>query len=358
MTALAVAAFGFVGYSRLPLELFPDIAYPSLTVQTDFPDTAPQEVENLITRPVEEAVGVLRGLQTIHSISRPGISEVTLEFDWGSDMDLLSMEVREKLDRFIRPEGAEKPIVLRYDPSLDPIMRLALAGGGELTEMRYLAEMRIKQDFETLRGVAAARVKGGLEEEIQIEIDQERLAALGIPLERVREVVSLSNVNLPGGALRGEESQYLIRTINEFDDLDEIADLIIFQNEGASVRLGEVARVYMGAKEREEITRVKGRECVEISLYKEGDANTVTVARLLEEKVREWQEKLPPGHELTILFDQSGFIQQAVNEVRDSALIGGVLAVLVLFLFLRDLRPTLIVATSIPLSVIATFMVM
>ena len=140
MTVLAVIAFGLVGYNRLSLELFPDITYPSITVQTEFPDTAPQEVENLVTRPVEEAVGVLRGLQTIHSVSRAGISEVTLEFEWGADMDLLSMEVREKLDRLIMPEEATDPVVLRFDPSLDPIIRLALAGDDDLTTLRRLAD--------------------------------------------------------------------------------------------------------------------------------------------------------------------------------------------------------------------------
>src|SRR5688572_17745757 len=170
MTALAVAAFGMVGYSRLSLELFPDIAYPSITVQTDLPDAAPQEVENLVTRPVEEAVGVLRGLQTIHSVSRQGTSEVTLEFDWGSDMDILSMEVREKLDRLILPEEAEQPIVMRFDPSLDPILRIAFAGDDDLRRLRHVAERRIKPDLETLKGVAAAQVRGGLEEEIQIEV--------------------------------------------------------------------------------------------------------------------------------------------------------------------------------------------
>ena len=133
MCALAMAAFGVVGYQRLPLDLLPDISYPSLTVQPDFPDTAPAEVENLITRPVEEAVGVLRGLRTIHSVSRPGVSEVTLEFDWGADMDLLLLDVREKLDRLILPEEAEDPVVLRYDPALDPILRIALTGSDDLT---------------------------------------------------------------------------------------------------------------------------------------------------------------------------------------------------------------------------------
>jgi len=359
MTAMAVIAFGLVGYNRLSLELFPDITYPSITVQTEFPDTAPQEVENLVTRPVEEAVGVLRGLQTIHSVSRAGISEVTLEFEWGADMDLLSMEVREKLDRLIMPEEATDPVVLRFDPSLDPIIRLALAGDDDLTTLRRLADRQIKQDFETVKGVAAAGIKGGLEEEIQIEVDQERLAALGITIDRVRQVVGASNVNLPGGALRGPDSQYLIRTLNEYQDVEEIANLIIVHVEGASVRLGDVATVRWGNKEREEITRVNGRESVEISFFKEGDANTVTVARRLRERIAEWQDgKLPEGTSMTVLFDQSHFIQQAVNEVRNAALIGGVLAIGVLFLFLRDGRSTLIIASSIPISVVATFIAM
>ena len=179
MTALAVLAFGYVGFSRLPLELFPNITYPSFTVQTDFPDTAPQEVENLITRPVEEAVGVLRGLQSIHSVSRPGISEVTMEFAWDSDMDMLSMEVREKLDRLILPEEAEDPIVLRFDPSLDPIMRLGLYGVDDLVRLRLIADEQVKRSLERIEGVAAAVVSGGLEEEVQVELDETRLANLG-----------------------------------------------------------------------------------------------------------------------------------------------------------------------------------
>ena len=359
MASLAVIAFGIVGYSRLSLELFPEISYPSITVQTSFPDTAPQEVENLVTRPVEEAVGVLRGLQSIHSVSRPGQSEVILEFEWGADMDQLAMEVREKLDRLVLPEEALDPVVLRFDPALDPVVRLALTGPGDLAAQRRLAERQIKQDLETVKGVAAAGIKGGLEEEIQVDVDQERLAALGIPLERLRQVVGVGNVNLPGGALRGRDSQFLVRTINEFDTVEEIGELIVSLPGEAPVRLREVATVSRGAREREEITRVGGRESVEIAVYKEGDANTVSTVARLRERIAAWQDgKLPPGYELAVLFDQSTFIRQAVDGVRDAALLGGVLAVIVLFLFLRDLRSTLIIGTSIPLSVIATFVVM
>ncbi|NNF06942.1 MAG: efflux RND transporter permease subunit, partial [Candidatus Eisenbacteria bacterium] len=209
-----------------------------------------------------------------------------------------------------------------------------------------------------VKGIAAAQIKGGLEEEIQIDVDQERLAALGIPLDRIAQVVGVSNVNLPGGSLRSVDSQFLIRTLNEFDDLAEIENLIIRQDEGAPVRLADVAEVYRGAKEREEITRVGGRECVQVDIFKEGDANTVAVARVTQEKLAEIRDDLPPGYELVTLFDQSLFIQQAIQEVRNAALIGGLLAIIILFVFLRDFRSTLIIATSIPISIVATFMLM
>ena len=359
MAVLAVVAFGFVGYSRLSVELFPDISYPSITVQTDFPDTAPQEVENLVSRRIEEAVGVLSGLQSVHSVSRSGSSEVLLEFEWGSNMDDMSMEVREKIQRLHLPREAETPIVLRFDPSLDPILRLALSGPGDLGSLRYLAERRIKQALETRPGVAAAQVAGGLEEEIQIEVDQEGLAARGITLETVQAIVGVSNLNLPGGSLRSNERHYLVRTINEFENLDEIRNLVVAQRGGAAIRLSDVAKVTRGAKEREIITRIDGRESIEISIYKEGDANIVATAEDVKNVIAQWQEKLKAeNNTLTILFDQSNFISQAVGEVRKAALIGGALAIIILFFFLRDIRSTLIVATSIPISVIATFMVM
>jgi HAE1 family hydrophobic/amphiphilic exporter-1 len=358
MCALALAAFGVVGYKRLPLDLLPDISYPSLTVQTDFPDTAPAEVENLITRPVEEAVGVLRGLRTVHSVSRPGISEVTLEFEWGADMDLLLLDVREKLDRLILPEGSEDPVVLRFDPALDPILRIALGGTGDLTESRRLADRRLKQAFETIPGVASARIKGGLEEEIQVDVDQEKLAALGIPLDRIRQVVGVSNINLPGGSLRGADSQFLIRTVNEYETVEEIGDLVVNSGGASRIRVRDVAEVRWGARERTEIIRVGGVEAVEIAIYKEGDANIVTTARAVRNRLAEFDQLLPDAYELTVLFDQSRFIEQALREVRSAAVLGGILAIIVLMAFLRDLRATVIIATSIPLSVLFAFMAM
>ncbi len=358
MCALAVIAFGSVAYERLAVDLFPDISYPSLTIQTELTDAAPQEIETMITRPVEEAVGVLRGLERMRSVSRAGVSQVSLEFAWGSDMSSLAMDVREKLDRIILPEGTEDPLVLRFDPSLEPIARLALTGPDALTSIRNLAERKLKPDLETIRGVAAAQLRGGLEEEIRVEIDQERLSALGLPLSVVQEALGSSNINLPGGTLRGSDRQFLIRTLNELDSVDEIAALIVQQQGGRTVTIGDVARVFRGAKERQEITRVDGKECVEIAIYKEGDANTVGVSKALGERLSEWNGKLPKGYALTILFEQARFIEQAVDGVRDATVIGGFIAIFILMLFLRDLRSTLIITTAIPLSIIATFLAM
>ncbi|CAN0582555.1 unnamed protein product, partial [Laminaria digitata] len=217
---------------------------------------------------------------------------------------------------------------------------------------------KIKPDLETIRGVAAAQLRGGLEEEIRVEIDQERLAALGIPLALVQQALGASNINLPGGTLRGAQRQFLVRTLNELDSVEEIAGLIVQQIDGRTVILADVAKVYRGAKEREEITRVNGEECVELAIFKEGDANTVGVSRGLSERLAEWQDKLPPGYALTVLFEQSRFIEQAVQGVTDSTLVGGAIAVLILMLFLGDVRSTVIIATSIPLSIIATFLAM
>ncbi len=358
MIVLAVIAFGAVSLSRLSVDLLPDISYPSLTIRTEFPDTAPGEVENLVTRPIEESVGVMRGLQEIHSVTRSGSSEITLQFGWGTDMNDLSLEVREKLDRVELPEEAETPIVLRYDPALDPILRLALTGSEDLALLRRVAEKEVKETLETRDGIAAAEVKGGLEEEIQIDVDQGKLSAIGISIEELGRVLATSNINRPGGQLESVESQYLVRTLNEFDSLEEIADLTITPAGRAPVRLADVAAVTWGAKEREEITRVNGRESVEIAIYKEGDANTVAAADAVEEALPFIRDDLPPGMELTSLFDQARFVRRAVNEVRDALLIGGLLAILVLAFFLRDGRPTLIIAVSIPLSIVATFILM
>jgi HAE1 family hydrophobic/amphiphilic exporter-1 len=356
MTTVAVVIFGLVAQSRLAVELLPDISYPSLTVRTDLPDAAPGDVEQFVTRPVEEAVGVVAGLARMHSLSRPGQSEVTLEFASGTRMDLASLAVREKLDLVTLPREAKRPAILRFDPALDPVIRMRLSGGDNLKRLRRIAEQTVKRDLEGVLGVAAVKISGGEEEEIQVDVDAARLSAVGLSLADVTRRLGEENINLAGGSLTEGRSEYLVRAVNQFVDPAEIADVILDSRAGGLVRVSDVAKVSRGARDREVIARVGGDESVEIALYKEGDANTVSVSRAVQERVKRLQ--LPPEMTMVTVADQSRFIRSSIDDVVGSALIGGLLAILVLFAFMRDLRSTLIIGLSIPVSVLATFVVM
>ncbi len=358
MVSLAVLAFGTVGFSRLPINLLPSLSYPSLTVQTEFANAAPAEVEQLITRPVEEVVGVLKGLKQIHSVSRSGISEVTLEFGWEANMTSLAMDIREKLDRLELPIEADTPIVLRYDPALDPIMKLSLSGDMPLTRLRLLGDKTVKETLERIEVVASAKIQGGEEEEIHININQGKVAAMGISPQMLSDLLRNSNINRPGGSLKNEQTQLLVRTLNEYGSLQEMRDLRITPPNRPSVRLGDVSEILWTSKEKEEIARFDGSEGILVSLYKEGDANTVDVANAVKEKIASLQRKLPKGIKVAVQFDQSRFIEQSINEVKQSLLYGGFLAICVLWLFLKNARLTLIITTAIPLSVIAAFIFM
>ncbi len=358
MVTLAAVVFGLTALGRLDLRLLPEIRYPSLTVQTDFPGTAPVDVENLVTRPLEESVGVVPGLRRVHSISQAGLSQITLEFDWGTPMDYAALDVREKIDLVRLPAEATIPVLLKYDPSQDPVLRLGLSGGTSLVQLRGVADELLKKDIEALSGVAAAQVSGGLEEEIRVEIDEARLSALGLSIGQVNQALAQENINASGGRLRDRDAEYIVRTLSRFEDLADIERVTVGMAAGQPVRLGEVATVRRTHKERTTVTHIDGRESVEIAVYKQGDANIVEMAAMVRAQLEGLQKQLPANLRLEVLFDQSTFIAGAVREVRDNALLGGLLAVLVLFVFLRDLRSTLIIGLAIPVSIIATFILM
>lgn len=358
MITVALAVFGILALERLPVELLPDLSYPTLTIQTAYPDAAPASVEQFVTRPVEEAVGVVPGVRAVRSTSRAGLSEVVLEFDGDEPMDVLALEVREKLGLVQLPREADVPRVLRYDPSLDPILRIALSGDRPLDDLRRLAERWIEPRLEAVDGVAAAKVRGGLVPEIEIEADEDRLAALGLALEDLARSLASDNVNLPGGTLKDWGSVYWVRTFHEFDDLDSIRRTIVRESPAGRVRIEDVASVRRSHRDREEIVRAGGREVVEIAIHREGSANTVEVAQAVRRQIASLSRELPEGLELVVLADLSRYISDAIRQVWSAAALGGILAVLVLYFFLRDLRATGIIALSIPVSVVATFLPM
>ncbi len=369
MFTVAIVLFGMVSLSRLKLNLLPDISYPTLTVRTELTGAAPAEVENLITKPIEEAVGVVRNVRLVRSVSRSGQSDVTVEFLWGTEMDIAGVDVREKLDVLFLPLEASRPLLLRFDPSSEPIIRIGLlhtesdAAGttseeSRLKALRRLAEDRIKTDLEAQEGTAAVKVSGGLEDEIQIRVDQQKLSQLGISIEQIAARIRAENVNLSGGRLEEGNQRFLVRTLNEFETVDEFRNAIVATVADRPVYLRDIATVRQGFKEREAITRVRGRESVELGVYKEGDANTVQVAERIERRLEALRETLPDNIELIKIYDQSTFISSAVNDVRIAAVLGGLIAIFVLYGFLRDARATAIVGIAIPVSVIGTFLLM
>ncbi len=358
MAALALLLFGVVAFTRLPVNLMPDLSYPSLTVETRLSGAVPGEVEALITRPIEELVGIAGGVQRLTSVSRPGISQVTLEFGWGRNMDFAALDVRQKLDLATLPRSAERPVLLRFDPSNDPVIRLYLTGGDNLYQLRYTAEELIKKDLESTEGVAAIKVHGGYEDEIQVRIDEGRMALLGLSVDQVNARLLAENLNQAGGSLYEAEARYLVRARNEFLNLDDIRRTVLLTLEGRQVTVGDVAEVTRGHRQREVITRFDGNEAVELAVYKEGDANTVQVARSVHARLDRIRNELPETVSIASGADQSRFIEASIREVLSNATVGGGVAILVLLLFLKNLRTTAIIAVSIPVSVVATFFLM
>lgn len=372
MGAFTLVLFGLISLASLKVNLLPDLAYPTLTVRTEYTGAAPAEIETLLTKPIEESVGVVKNVRSVKSISRAGQSDVILEFAWGADMDAAGLDVREKLEILQLPLEASRPLILRFNPSTDPIIRMGLnwkAEDGEalhasssnedqLKVLRRYADEELKKRLEPVSGVAAVKISGGLEDEVHIDIDEEKLAQVGISVADLAQRLAAENVNVSAGRLEDGAQRYLVRTINQFESVSDIANVIISTGSTRPVYLKDVANVHQAYKEREAIIRMNGREAVEIAVYKEGDANTVGVAKAVKAAVEKQRQELPDGMAIISVDDQSLFINQSIKEVVNAALMGGALAMLIIFLFLRQWSPTMVIAIAIPISIIATFFLM
>lgn len=394
MFMIAIAVFGLVSLGKLPMDLLPEISYPTLTVRTAWPGSAPEDIEDRLSVRIQESLATLPNLVRTSSVSRAGYSDVVLEYQWGADMTFAVQDVRDKLDSLFLPSGSERPIILRYDPNLDPTLRIGVSAPrgqsagteAELIHLRWIAEHKLKRELETMLGVAAVQVRGGLEEEIRVRVDPKKLEARSIDLNSIARRLAAENLNASGGSILEGSTSFLVRTLNEFEGLTDIEQLPIVRRGDTSVRLGEVATVERTYRKREVITRLGGDEAVEIAIFREAGSNIVDVAdrvklailgsaeqrahtaKLLEdgdgrgsgkfedrEKENYLAWRLRRDVAIEVLSDQSTFIRAAIDDVRQSAVIGALLAVLVMWFFLRRISTTVIVALAIPISVIVTF---
>lgn len=363
MLFLAVMILGFISFPRLPIDLLPSVSYPRLVIYTVLPQTSSIEVERLVTERLEAQVASVPGVERISSVSRDGVSLVTLRFGWGMDMDRALLNVRERLDqvRQALPVTASRPQILRVDPSSEPILVLSVAGA-DLWETKELAENVFRRRLEQLDGVAQAQVSGGLEREIVVEVDLERLESQGITMQMVASRLDAANRASAGGTILEGRIRYPLRILGEFEAVSEVSEVVVAEprTDGGgrrTIRVADLARVVDGFADRDVLARYNGRESVGLLVFKEAGANTVQVARQVELVVALLREEFPEV-ELEVASSQAGFIADSIDNVVSALLFGGVLAFLVLFLFLREPRYPVAVALAIPISVVATFLLM
>ena len=364
MMAISFMLFGGIALKDMPVTLLPSLEYPTFTVRTEYENAGPEEIELLITKPIEESVGVVKGISRVYSVSSTGRSDVKLEFNWDADIKRAAYDIRDRIDAVRLPLDADPPVLLRFNPATDPIMQVALvltvddASVESFKSLRTYADFQLKKKLDPVAGVAAVKISGGYEKQIQILPDQYKLAQLGLSIDTISSRLKAENINLTGGAIKQANKLYLVRTVNQFEDINAIKNLIITSMNGTPIRISDVAKVTLGHKDRKSINRLNGQETVEIAIYKEGDSNTVSVAKAVREKLDEIKKDLPPDSEIRIIEDQSIFIDDAIGNVISAALLGGLLAILVIYLFLREFLATVIIAILIPVSVISGFFFM
>lgn len=361
MVVALCLVLGVMSYTKLGRDLLPDISYPSLTIQTRYEGAAPQEIEDFITEPLEAALATVRGKRNINSISREGMSLITVEFEWGEDMQIALLNVREKLDaaRFMQgfPEDADRPNILRWDPSAKPIVGLAITGDTTVLLLKEAVRDVIKPRLEQLEGVAFAQISGDIERVIDVEIHRDKVNLFDLDLTSIATAIRNANANIPGGTIKKGRYRYTLRTLGEFDSVNQINTVVVGRKDGVDIRVKDIATVRDTTKDREAMATVSGKEAIGLLVYKEAGANTIEATRLIKELLTEFDDS-NPEYDITLAFEEAKFIEQALNNVWVSLLFGGLFAFIVLVLFLSDLKSPLFIFTSIPIAIIVTLVLM
>ena len=378
MFFIGVLMLGFISLTRLPRELFPSITYPQLTIVTTYENAAPEEVETLITKIIEETVGTVSNLKRISSVSKEGVSIVTAEFGWGANMDFASLGVREKIDLIKErlPLGSSDPIVMKFNPFEMPVITLSVIGEKSPSELLRLSRKFIKDELEKVEGVASCNIAGGIEREILVSVDKGRLHASSVSITQVVDSLKSSNLNYPAGTIEEHFYEYLIRTMGEFKIVQEIKETVVGTDKSEKDKVSGILQEEQGEKksrliflkdiadikdtfqEKTSISRYNGEENISISVQKQAGVNTMRVAQNVRDKLVQIKRDLPPGMEVNVVYDQAIFIKKSIRGVMDAAIQGGFLAFLVLFVFLRNIKASLIVAFSMPMSIMVAFSLM
>ena len=356
MLSAIITLLGFISLTRLPVDLMPEFQQPTLNIRTGYAGVGPLEMEELITRPIEQAVGAVPGLIRIESSSSEGNSQVQLNFEWGSDLAESADEVRTRMDRIRArlPEDADPPTIQKFDPSQLPVAQIGIEGDYDPVTLREIAQNEIAPRFERIDGVAAVNVNGGLRRQIHVDLSKEKITALNLSVSQVVASLRQENQNTPLGEIYQGDSTYLVRSQGQFRSVEDIRNLVVMTRQNVPVYLKDIADVEDTTEQRRQFMLINGRPGIQIQVQKQSGKNTVKIAELVRAEVDRVNTEVP-GLRMTVTQDNARFIERAISNVQEHAIIGGILVVLIIFAFLRDFRSTLIVCTSIPVSVIGTF---
>ncbi|HPG84559.1 MAG TPA: efflux RND transporter permease subunit, partial [bacterium] len=353
---LVIIVLGVVSFSRLSIDLMPEITYPTISVVSDYGNVGPQEMEELITRPLEETLAAVQGVEEITSTSSEGRSVVRCSFAWGTDLDVASNDIRDRLDRALGrlPEDMERPMIRKFDISATPIMFMGVTSDMHPLELRQLVENQVKYRVERVPGVAAVNIWGGLYREIHVDLRADQLKALGLSTNAIINALRSENRTIPAGLFKKGNLEIQIRTQGEYVNLEEIRNTVITTRQGTPIRISDVANVEDSWQEVRSLNRLNGKAGLRMAINKQSGSNTVEVADAVNKEIERINLDLPQI-KITPNFDSSVFIKQSINSVANSTLFGGLLAIVILLLFLRNLSSTSIIATAIPISIVATF---
>jgi HAE1 family hydrophobic/amphiphilic exporter-1 len=356
MISAVITLLGLISLTRLPVDLMPEFEQPTLNVRTSYPGVGPLEMEELITRPLEQAVSAVPGIVRVTSSSSEGNSQVQLNFEWGSDLSEAADEVRTRVDRMRNrlPEDADPPTIFKFDSNQLPVAQIGIEGDYDPVTLREIAQNEIAPRFERVDGVAAVTVNGGVRRQIHVELSKEKITALNLSVTQVVNTLRNENQNTPLGEIYSGDATYLVRSQGQFQNLEDIRNLVVMTRESVPVYLRDIADVKDTTEQRRSFMLINGKPGVQIQVQKQSGKNTVAVAAAVRREVERVNKEVP-GIKMTVTQDNAVFIQRAIKNVQEHALVGGILVVLIIFAFLRDMRSTLIVCTSIPVSVIGTF---
>ncbi|WHH57357.1 efflux RND transporter permease subunit [Petroclostridium sp. X23] len=355
MMVMMIIVLGAVSLAGLNMDLMPDITFPIAGVITNYSGAGPKEIETMITKPMEQAVGTVDNFKKVTSISGSGVSTVMVEFTQGTNMDYAALQLREKTDmvKAALPDDVDDPIIFQYDMSMIPIIELGMSYGDDLANLKTLAEDKIKDRLERLKGVAAVEIYGGLEEEIKINIIPEKMTGYGLSIVQLKQILQAENLNLPGGELKEGKSEFTVRTTGEFSSIEEIEELPIATAKG-NIQLKDIASIQQGYQDSKTKAMMNGKPCVLLLVRKQSGFNTVKVSDVVNKELDMIKKELDQVQFETI-FDQADFVKRSLGSVTRNAIVGGVLAVFILFIFLKNIRTTFIIGVAIPISIITTF---